>query len=75
MDGKSLSGWMTFDPHAWSIDEEGLLVGKGAQSFVQPEHLSQHGVQGDREIESQRQQRCISGLGWVGDGPKDMRPR
>ncbi len=34
MDGKSLSGWMTFDPHAWSIDEEGLLVGKGARSHL-----------------------------------------
>ena len=34
MDGKSLSGWMTFDPHAWSINDEGLLVGRGARSHL-----------------------------------------
>ncbi|MBT5926156.1 MAG: DUF1080 domain-containing protein [Verrucomicrobia bacterium] len=33
-DGKSLSGWMTFDPHAWSINDDGLLVGKGSRSHL-----------------------------------------
>ncbi|MBL9128703.1 MAG: hypothetical protein JNL97_13695, partial [Verrucomicrobiales bacterium] len=27
-DGKTLSGWSTFDPGGWSIDAEGHLVGK-----------------------------------------------
>ena len=33
-DGKTLSGWMTFDPHAWSINSKGELVGKGARSHL-----------------------------------------
>ncbi len=33
-DGKTLSGWMTFDPHAWSINDEGMLVGKGSRSHL-----------------------------------------
>jgi len=34
LDGKTLSGWMTFDPHAWSVDDDGLLVGKGNRSHL-----------------------------------------
>lgn len=33
-DGKTLSGWMTFDPHAWSINEKGELVGVGNRSHL-----------------------------------------
>ncbi len=33
-DGKTLSGWSTFDPGAWSIDAEGNLVGKGPRSHL-----------------------------------------
>jgi len=33
-DGETLSGWMTFDPHAWSINDAGQLVGKGSRSHL-----------------------------------------
>lgn len=33
-DGKTLSGWMTFDPGHWTIDAEGLLVGQGSRSHL-----------------------------------------
>jgi hypothetical protein len=33
-DGKTLSGWLTFDPGGWSIDEEGNLVGRGPRSHL-----------------------------------------
>lgn len=33
-DGKTLSGWKTFDPGGWSIDAEGNLVGKGPRSHL-----------------------------------------
>ncbi len=33
-DGKTLSGWSTFDPGGWSIDAEGNLVGKGPRSHL-----------------------------------------
>lgn len=33
-DGKTLSGWSTFDPGAWSIDADGNLVGKGPRSHL-----------------------------------------
>lgn len=33
-DGKTLSGWKTFDPGGWFIDAEGNLVGKGPRSHL-----------------------------------------
>jgi hypothetical protein len=33
-DGKTLSGWKTFDPGRWSIDAEGNLVGRGNRSHL-----------------------------------------
>lgn len=33
-DGKTLSGWQTFDPGGWSVDAEGVLVGKGPRSHL-----------------------------------------
>ena len=33
-DGKTLSGWKTFDPGGWSIGAEGNLVGKGPRSHL-----------------------------------------
>ena len=33
-DGKTLSGWTTFDPGSWSVDKEGNLVGKGPRSHL-----------------------------------------
>ncbi len=33
-DGKTLSGWKTFDPGGWSINAEGSLVGKGPRSHL-----------------------------------------
>jgi hypothetical protein len=33
-DGKTLSGWLTFDPGGWSIDPEGNLVGRGPRSHL-----------------------------------------
>lgn len=33
-DGKTLSGWQTFDPGSWSVDKDGLVVGKGPRSHL-----------------------------------------
>ena len=33
-DGKTLSGWSTFDPHAWKIVEGGMLKGTGSRSHL-----------------------------------------
>lgn len=33
-DGKTLSGWQTFDPGSWSIDKDGLVIGKGPRSHL-----------------------------------------
>lgn len=33
-DGKTLSGWQTFDAGGWTIGEKGLLVGKGPRSHL-----------------------------------------
>ncbi len=33
-DGKTLSGWQTFDPHAWKIIDGGLLEGRGSRSHL-----------------------------------------
>ncbi len=33
-DGRTLSGWKTFDPGGWTIDAEGNLVGKGPRSHL-----------------------------------------
>ncbi len=33
-DGKTLSGWTTFDPGGWSIDDQGILIGKGPRSHL-----------------------------------------
>ncbi len=33
-DGKTLSGWKTFDPGSWSIDAESNLVGRGPRSHL-----------------------------------------
>lgn len=33
-DGKTLSGWKTFDPGHWTINGEGLLVGQGSRSHL-----------------------------------------
>ncbi len=33
-DGKTLSGWATFDPHAWKITDDGLLQGTGGRSHL-----------------------------------------
>ncbi len=33
-DGKTLSGWLTFDPGSWSVDAEGNIVGDGERSHL-----------------------------------------
>lgn len=33
-DGKTLSGWKTFDPGCWSVNKEGILVGDGGRSHL-----------------------------------------
>ncbi len=33
-DGKTLSGWQTFDPGRWTINPEGQLVGRGERSHL-----------------------------------------
>jgi hypothetical protein len=33
-DGKTLSGWKTFDPGSWSVNSEGSLVGDGERSHL-----------------------------------------
>ena len=33
-DGKTLSGWKTFDPHAWKIVADGMLEGTGTRSHL-----------------------------------------
>jgi len=33
-DGKTLSGWKTFDPGCWSVDASGNVVGDGARSHL-----------------------------------------
>lgn len=33
-DGKTLSGWLTFDPGGWSVDEDGVLTGRGERSHL-----------------------------------------
>ena len=33
-DGKTLSGWKTFDPHAWKIVDDGMLEGTGTRSHL-----------------------------------------
>ncbi len=33
-DGKTLSGWKTFDPGRWTISPDGLLVGRGERSHL-----------------------------------------
>ena len=32
--GKDLSGWMTFDPGAWSVGGSGELSGRGPRSYL-----------------------------------------
>lgn len=33
-DGKTLSGWQTFDPGRWSVDADGYIVGRGTRSHL-----------------------------------------
>jgi hypothetical protein len=33
-DGETLSGWQTFDPHAWKIIDGGILEGTGTRSHL-----------------------------------------
>ncbi len=33
-DGKTLSGWLTFDPHAWKVTPEGMIEGTGPRSHL-----------------------------------------
>lgn len=33
-DGKTLSGWKTFDPGSWSVSADGLLIGRGPRSHL-----------------------------------------
>jgi hypothetical protein len=33
-DGKTLSGWETFDPGHWTVDKDGTLVGQGSRSHL-----------------------------------------
>lgn len=33
-DGKTLSGWTSFDPGSWSADAEGQIIGKGPRSHL-----------------------------------------
>ncbi len=33
-DGKTLSGWKTFDPGHWTVDKDGVIVGQGSRSHL-----------------------------------------
>jgi len=47
-DGKTLSGWKTFDPHAWKIVADGMLEGTGTRS-----HLFSPGTYRNMEFRAQ----------------------
>jgi hypothetical protein len=47
-DGKTLSGWKTFDPHAWKIVDGGMLEGTGTRS-----HLFSPGTYRNMEFRAQ----------------------